>query len=45
MLVTLLSASPHWWLTGWVLSMGMLIVGFLIAQWYYDGADNRGEPV
>lgn len=32
----LLSASPHWWVTGWVLSIAMLLVGFGIAYVYYD---------
>lgn len=44
MVAIVLTASPHWWLTGWVGSIVMLIIGLLIAQWYYDGADNRGGP-
>lgn len=36
MLSVVLTASPHWWVTGWVLSIGMLVVGFGIGILYYD---------
>ena len=37
------TVSPHWYLTGWVLSIVMLLLGFLIGHYYYDGTTG-GEP-
>jgi uncharacterized membrane protein (DUF485 family) len=42
--VPLHSASPQWWLVGWVLSIGLLLTGFAITNVYYDGTDDVKKP-
>jgi hypothetical protein len=36
-----LVVSPHWWITGWVLSIIMLLVGFGIGAIYYDTEEGE----
>lgn len=40
----LLSASPHWWLTGWVMSITMLLLGLVIGYVYYDDTAESERP-
>jgi hypothetical protein len=38
-------ASPQWWVTGWLLSIALLLVGLAIAAKYYDGTDDTPPDV
>lgn len=35
------SASPQWWLVGWVGSIALLMIGYWIALSYYDGSSTN----
>lgn len=46
--VVLHTASPQWWLVGWVLSIFMLVVGYAIGFVYYGDepeAESETEEV
>lgn len=37
------SASPQWWAVGWVGSVVLLAIGYVIAFTYYDGASKKNN--
>ncbi len=38
------TASPQWWAVGWIVSVLLLVLGYVIAMAYYDGGQEEAPP-